>query len=155
MSYTTHFAFSSTPSATIHGQLMTTAVTATSGAAITTGITEVESGSGFYGYVATLADDFEGFIKFYTSGDTTDVLAFFAITPREISPINAVMESGAAANSQTWLEQWRIAISALAGESNSNASTGWASRDLADSKDRIASTLDDDGMRTAITLDGS
>ncbi len=153
MSYTTIFAFNTMPSQTVYAQLVDTSFV-NSGSEITTGVTEVGN-NGHYGYVATLADDFEGFVKFYPSGDATDVLAFFAITPREISPINAVIESGAAANSQTWLEQWRIAISALAGKSNSNASTGWASRDLADSKDRIASTLDDDGMRTATTLDGS
>ncbi len=154
MSYTLHFAFGATAGATIHAQRMTTAVTVTDGAAITTGVTEIGN-NGHYGYVGTFANSFEGFIKFYTSGDTDDILAFFAVTPREVSPVDAVMESGAAANSQTMLEQWRIIVAALAGLSNDNLGAGWAARDLANSKDRIASTLDSNGLRTAATLDGS
>ena len=53
---------------------------ANSGAAITSGITEWTGGQGIYTYTATIADDFQGGIKFYENGETV-ILAAGCINP--------------------------------------------------------------------------
>lgn len=57
--------------------------------------------------------------------------------------------------SYTLRELIRIFAAALAGKASGLGTTSAAFRDLADSKDRIAATVDADGNRTAVTLDGS
>lgn len=147
MSYTVHFAFDSVPGQTVYGQLLDTSF-ATSGSALTTGITEVGN-NGHYGYVATMTDAFEGFIKFYVSGDTDDVIALFAITPRELSPFNAVFD-----NSETGLTLMTLFSAALLGKTSAGVG-GWTARDLADAKNRIVATIDSNGYRTAVTTDAT
>ncbi len=49
----------------------------------------------------------------------------------------------------------RIWLAALAGKSTGGGTTSVAFRDNADGKDRIAATVDTDGNRTEVTLDGS
>lgn len=48
-----------------------------------------------------------------------------------------------------------IILAALAGKSTGGGTANIAFRDVADSKNRIAATVDTDGNRTAITIDGS
>lgn len=152
MSYTVHFAFGASPGQTIHGQLLDMSFSA-SGSALTSGVTEVGN-NGHYGYVATLADDFEGFIKFYVSGDTDDIVALFAVTGRELSPLDAVLESTAPSNAQNVDEVLRLMAATLLGKTSAGT-TGWVARDTGDSKNRVTGTLDEQGYRTAVTLDGS
>ena len=64
---------------TIHAQLYDTAGT-NSGAAITTGITELTGGQGIYICALTIADSFQGGVKFYESG-TSVILAAGCINP--------------------------------------------------------------------------
>ena len=49
----------------------------------------------------------------------------------------------------------RIILSALGGKSSGGGTTTIKFRDLADSKDRITATVDSNGNRTEVTLDGS
>lgn len=49
----------------------------------------------------------------------------------------------------------RVCLAALAGKSTGGGTGSVAFRDQADSKDRISATVDDDGNRTAITVDGA
>jgi hypothetical protein len=49
----------------------------------------------------------------------------------------------------------RIILSALAGKATSNGSTSWASRDMADTKDRISAVTTTDGSRTTVTRDAT
>ena len=58
-------------------------------------------------------------------------------------------------NSLTFLQWSRLCGSALLGKLSGAATTTVAIRDTADSKDRISATVDADGNRTAVTLDGS
>lgn len=152
MSYTLTFAFSHAPGKTIHAQLLDTSFSA-SGSALTSGVTEVGN-NGHYGYTATIADTFDGYIKFYVSGNTSDVVALFAISRAEHWPWGLTLESGAPANAQTAVELMRLFAAALLGKTNSNSNTGFVARNTADSKDRITSTTSG-GFRTAVTLDGS
>ena len=55
----------------------------------------------------------------------------------------------------TWEEAQRIILAATAGKLSGAATTNVKIRDTADSKDRIDATVDADGNRTAVTLDGS
>ena len=197
MAFTVHFAFAGTAGQTIHGQLLDNAFS-TSGAAITSGITEVGN-NGHYGYVASIADAFEGFIKFYVSGDTDNILAFFAITERELRNVTTaevnteadtaltdydpptktemdsafsalsfptegsladavwdeVMEAGAPANVQTARQIIRVMIALMGGKTNVGSGSQFIARNTADTKDRVTATLDTDGYRTTVTLDGS
>ena len=52
-------------------------------------------------------------------------------------------------------EMMRIMLSGLAGKLSGAATTNVKIRDVADSKDRIDATVDSDGNRTDVTLDGS
>jgi len=57
--------------------------------------------------------------------------------------------------SMTLREALRIYLSALAGKSSGGGTNTITFRDLADSKNRISATVDANGNRTAVTLDGS
>lgn len=62
----------------------------------------------------------------------------------------AGVETGA-----TVRQAMRLVLSALAGKLSGAATTTVTIRDTNDSKDRIVATVDSDGNRTAVTLDGS
>lgn len=55
----------------------------------------------------------------------------------------------------TYQQLQRICLAALGGKSSGGGTTTIAFRDVADGKDRISATVDSDGNRTAITVDGS
>jgi len=57
--------------------------------------------------------------------------------------------------SMTLREALRIILAASAGKSSGGGTSTVKYRDLADSKDRISATVDANGNRTAVTLDGS
>jgi hypothetical protein len=57
-------------------------------------------------------------------------------------------------NSKTALQYVRIIKAAVAGKLSGAATTTVAIRDDADTKDRISATVDSDGNRSAVTLDG-
>lgn len=55
----------------------------------------------------------------------------------------------------TWRQITRICLSALGGKSSGGGSPTLAFRDNADAKNRISATVDANGNRTAVTLDGA
>lgn len=55
----------------------------------------------------------------------------------------------------TAVQVYRIIVSVLAGKSTGGGTTSVAFRDIADSKNRVSATVDADGNRNAVTLDGS
>lgn len=57
--------------------------------------------------------------------------------------------------SETWLEVMRYLLAFVAGKANGGGSSPVNFRDQADSKNRIAMTVDANGNRSAISLDGS
>jgi hypothetical protein len=57
--------------------------------------------------------------------------------------------------SETFAEFLRLARAALLGQSSGGGTTTVAFRDAADTKDRITATVDDNGNRTAVVVDGS
>lgn len=71
------------------------------------------------------------------------------------SSIASAVWSYVAEGALTAVQLYRIIVAALAGKSTGGGTTSVAFRDVADSKNRIAATVDADGNRTAITLDGS
>ncbi|RLG43410.1 MAG: hypothetical protein DRN81_06560 [Thermoproteota archaeon] len=58
-------------------------------------------------------------------------------------------------DSTTFRQMLRIIFAALAGKSSGGGTTTVKFRDIADTKDRITATVDSDGNRTDITLDGT
>ena len=55
----------------------------------------------------------------------------------------------------TFEQMMKIFLARMAGKASGGGTTSIAFRDLADSKDRIAMTVDVDGNRSAVTLDGA
>jgi hypothetical protein len=79
---------------------------------------------------------------------------------RNISLINganiaAGVWAAAIDGSTTAAESMRLQNAALAGKASGMGTTTATFRNLADSKDRIVATVDEDGNRTALTLDAS
>ena len=69
----------------LRAQIVDTAGVA-SGSAIATGFSEI--GSGFYlWHAVTIPDGHRGGVKFYSAADPTTILAFSAINPEEIDPV--------------------------------------------------------------------
>lgn len=58
-------------------------------------------------------------------------------------------------NSVTFRQMMRIIFAVLTGKASGAATTTVTFRDNADTKDRVSATVDADGNRTAVTLDGS
>jgi len=66
------------------------------------------------------------------------------------SSLNTILES-----THTLADALRIILAFVGGETSGADTTSIAFRDIADSKDRIAMTVDSVGNRSAVTLDGS
>lgn len=81
----------------LKAQLVTTAG-ANSGSAITTGFVELSAGSGDYLWLATIADDFVGAVKFLKVSDSS-YLASLPIYPPELNPFAAQVPGSFAAGS--------------------------------------------------------
>ena len=99
-------------------------------------------------------DDGSNPISYPTGGYNIDVTRQLALKTETVSgagdPFGAILEGGL-----TREQALRIMLSALAGKVSGAAGTTVAIRDTTDSKDRIVSTVDADGNRTAVTLDGT
>ena len=76
-------------------------------------------------------------------------------TPPTAAAIAAAVMAEVVENSLDVTEVLRLILAANAGKLSGAASTTVAIRDTADSKTRISATVDEDGNRTAVTLDAS
>lgn len=83
----------------------------------------------------------------------------FDLVPVHAHPISQIVESilgGAVEGSLTLEQATRLMLSVLTGKSSGGGTTTVTFRDIADSKNRIVATVDDNGNRTAIgTRDGT
>lgn len=120
---------------------------------------------------ARLVGSYNGTTKIITlCGDNwitiPDTSSIYAIIPYGVSctsclnndavtQIVAGIIAGIADGSYDLQEMMRIIFAACACKSTGGGSTNLKFRDGADSKDRIAATVDDDGNRTQVVLDGS
>lgn len=97
-----------------------------------------------------------------TNPDNTSVFAVVAdvrVNVDRIEDIDATDQirdavfNGVTENSKTFVQMFRGVCAALLGKASGLSGTAAAFRDNADTKDRIAATVDADGNRTAVTLD--
>jgi len=86
--------------------------------------------------------------KLYEGGTGT-TFATFRIISSPFKPATDTLEGA-----YTYDQLFRLWQAALAGESSGGGTGTMTFRDAADSKARITATLDDNGNRTEITLDG-
>jgi len=71
------------------------------------------------------------------------------------SILDEVVDANAPANADTLRESVNLIASIVAGKSNGGGTTTIKFRDLGDTKDRQTATVDADGNRTAVTVDGT
>jgi hypothetical protein len=111
------------------------------GSPISTGFTEI--GSGLYWWTATMTDAFDGGAKFYSNATPGTILGMLTIAP-------LILEG-----SITRDQAQRIILAAAANKSHGGGTATVGFQDVAGSKDRIAATLDANGNRVSVTLDGA
>ena len=73
----------------------------------------------------------------------------------DIANVPANQDAAVVEGSITTLQQKRLTLSALAGKLSGAATTTISIRDTTDMKDRIVATVDADGNRSAVTLNGT
>jgi len=93
------------------------------------------------------------------SADIASVLAAILVVDdyvdTEIAAMPASVWSYTVEGSYTAVQLLRIALAAMAGKLSGAATTTVSIRDLGDTKNRIVATVDADGNRSAVTLDGT
>jgi hypothetical protein len=110
----------------------------------TAGIYEI--GGGCYGKNITFSDNWKGSLKWDTGGGSP----VYAVEEYDNAMLDEIFEG-----TLTVLQGLRLFLSVLAGKSAGGGGATITMRDNADSKDRITATVDANGNRTAMTLDGS
>ena len=122
---------------------------------------EFEVGDGIYGYHYSTSVDyaFYDYLVIVEYGGATDLDAntwnnFDADDDMRGTDIEDII-AGITDGSYDLQEMMRIIFSAIALKTAGGGTTTLTSRDLADSKDRITLTVDSNGNRTAVVLDGS
>ena len=108
-----------------------------------------ERGGGYYLWnYGSFPDSFRGGGDVYVSGGSSSIVSF-AINPEEAE------YTGLVEGTYT-LPQWlRLVGAALFGKVTGGGTSNPKFRDTADTKDRIDATVDVQGNRTSVTLDGS
>ena len=103
----------------------------------------------------------EGGVGLTALGDTriahldADVSSRNATTPPTVSDIADAVHDEVIEGALTSRQIQRIMLAPLAGKSTGAGTATVSFRDTADAKDRITATVDDNGNRTAVTLDGA
>lgn len=92
--------------------------------------------------------------------DTGPILIDTGITiPAQITALNditvAEIIAGVTDGSLDLQEMLRVMLALLVGKSSGGGTNAYAFRDSADTKNRVTMTVDNDGNRTAVTLDGA
>lgn len=123
-----------------------------------------EMGGGGYGKNITFPDDWKGVIK-WDSGEGSPVYAYEDYnylemrgnkTGYELSAVGvAAILDDVIEGTTTFRQMLRIFMAALAGKSAGGGTVTLTFRDLADSKDRITATVDVNGNRSTMVLDGT
>ena len=108
-----------------------------------------EIAEGFYKYNFTTRDVSEAYVYICDSVTLTGADRY-AVDDIAASTLGDVLEG-----TTTLLQAFRVILAAVAGKSTGFGSKDVYYRDVADSKNRIAASLDRKGNRTDITLDGS
>jgi len=120
---------------------------------IVTAGSATEIGDGLYRYLlaAGSVDEPAEYIAVFKAAGTTVVQNHIpALWVIDRGAVDPVIE-----NSKSMFEMMRIMYAALAGIASGGGTTEVTFRDDADSKDRIVATVDEDGNRSAVVLDGS
>lgn len=104
-------------------------------------------------------DDLEGRLTAIRAGYLDNLSGGAVATAASIAALNDLsaddVHDEVVEGSLTFRQIIRILLSVLAGKSTGGGTTTIAFRDYADAKNRVSATVDDDGNRDAITLDGS
>jgi len=127
-----------------------------------TGVYEMAGGG--YGKNITFPDDWKGILKWDT-GEGSPVYAYEDYNYLEMRGDKTGYELSAAGvdaildevveGTTTFRQVLRILMAALAGKSSGGGTVTLTFRDLADSKDRITATVDVNGNRSTMVLDGT
>jgi hypothetical protein len=124
-----------------------------------------EMGGGGYGKNITFPDTWKGIIK-WDSGEGSPVYAYEDYnylemrdsdkTGYELSAagVDAILDE-VVEGTTTFRQMLRLFLSVLAGKSSGGGTVTLTFRDLADSKNRITATVDANGNRTTMVLDGT
>jgi hypothetical protein len=123
-----------------------------------------EMGGGGYGKNIAFPDDWKGIIK-WDSGEGSPVYAYEDYNYLEMRGDKTGYELSAAGvdaildevieGATTFRQMLRLILSVLAGKSSGGGTVTLTFRDLADSKNRITATVDANGNRTTMVLDGT
>lgn len=122
-----------------------------------------EMGGGGYGKNITFPDNWKGIIK-WDSGEGSPVYAYEDYNYLEMrgdktgyalsaAGVDAILDE-VVEGSTTFRQMLRLFLSVLAGKSSGGGTVTLTFRDLADSKNRITATVDANGNRTAMVLNG-
>ena len=128
----------------------------------TTGVYEMAGGG--YGKNITFPDNWKGILKWDT-GEGSPVYAYEDYNYLEmrgdktgyelsVAGIDAILDE-VIEGTTTFRQMLRIFMAALAGKSAGGGTVTLTFRDLADSKDRITATVDVNGNRSTMVLDGT
>lgn len=91
-----------------------------------------------------------------TAGTVSDKTGYsLTVTPPTAAQIATAVWGFVVEGSLTALAALRIMFAAMSNKSNGGGTASINFRDLADSKNRISATVDADGNRTSVTVDGS
>jgi len=102
------------------------------------------SGNGF-----ELGKSYTIYIEATVSGNLGGIAFSFTVISLADQVFDEVVEGALKAR-----QILRLLLAALAGKSSGGGTSSVAFRDVADSKNRVSATVDDDGNRTAVTLSG-
>jgi hypothetical protein len=78
-----------------------------------------------------------------------------ALTTGERTSLIAALFASISEGTETFIQSFRLMRAGAAGKLSGAATTSVKLRNAADTKDRIAATVDADGNRTAVTTDGT
>jgi hypothetical protein len=128
----------------------------------TIGVYEMDGGG--YGKNISFPDNWKGIIK-WDSGEGSPVYAYEDYNYLEmrgdkigyelsVAGVDAILDE-VVEGATTFRQMLRLILSVLAGKSSGGGTVTLTFRDLADSKNRITATVDANGNRTTMVLDGT
>jgi len=117
------------------------------------------TGAGQVGYIDSYVGSSRGAVMSENWLTTVDNTSKVVVLPwskmSTLTQVGAALGGRVIDGSLTWDQSVRLQNSALFGKLSGAAGTSIAIRNVGDTKDRISSTVDSNGNRTAVTLDGT